>query len=517
MLFYAQVHHLDFDTSKHAGAVGILWMVAQQTSLRDITVVASGSLSGIDVGYSGSFGYVGAPSSCGGGGTVNNITVLGGRFGVRVSASQWYLDSIRASGQTEAGVMVDEAWAVVMLDVQVKDAAVGLLTIGQDQNVVIVSSHFGPNLTNGTAIVPRFGPKANRQLLLSNVSATSDTKMLVDKVLPLPAGGNSKTWFLSGQVYQSGQPSNTLDPNQPGHLNASLPAVATEIPIRQRPRAAGSSPPANAKTCCGAKGDGTTDDTKALQTAIDTHATVFLPYGVYLLSDTLTLKPNTALVGEGMPFLVLKDGAPGFGDPAKPKPMVLAPSDGDAETVLADLALSTEHSKSNANLGAVLLSWGAGPRSSTFDLHMQLFAPVHTAMHITGKGGGIISNTWGWGADHNLVRLLYRSCRCDCRCCCSPARRSISTAAEGRAKSVLVPRFRRTAHAQYSNCSLILRLCLTCHRRRMFTWVPLWPPRPIGSEPFLGCGLTARGRPGYLGRSLSTTARSCTTSPARRR
>ena len=27
MLFYAQVHHLDFDTGKHAGAVGILWMV----------------------------------------------------------------------------------------------------------------------------------------------------------------------------------------------------------------------------------------------------------------------------------------------------------------------------------------------------------------------------------------------------------------------------------------------------------------------------------------------------------
>ena len=102
-------------------------------------MAASGSLSGIDVGYSSSFGYVGSPSSCGGGGTVNNITVLGGRFGVRVSASQWYLDSIRASGQTEAGVLVDEAWAVVMLDIQVRDAPVALLTIGQDENIVLIS------------------------------------------------------------------------------------------------------------------------------------------------------------------------------------------------------------------------------------------------------------------------------------------------------------------------------------------------------------------------------------------
>eukprot|EP01051_Picozoa_sp_SAG22_P004881 SAG22_NODE_275_length_13171_cov_11.640606_1_plen_309_part_00 len=123
MLFYAQVHHLDFDTGGHAGAVGILWAVAQQTSLRDIRVAAAGSLSGLDVGYSGSFGYVfpgGGHQSCGGGGTVNNVTVVGGQYGVRVSASQWYLDQVRASGQTVAGMLIDEAWAVVLLDIQVR-------------------------------------------------------------------------------------------------------------------------------------------------------------------------------------------------------------------------------------------------------------------------------------------------------------------------------------------------------------------------------------------------------------
>jgi hypothetical protein len=160
----------------------------------------------------------------------------------------------------------------------------------------------------------------------------------------------------------------------------------------------------NARTCCGARGDGISDDTRSLQAAIDAHTTVFLPYGTYLLTDTLTLQANTALVGEGMAFLMLQDGAPGFGDVDHPKAMILAPSDAEAETVLADLALSTEHSKGNKNLGAVLLCWGAGPRSSTFDLHVQLFAPVHTAIHITGKGGGVVSNTWGWGGDHNLVR-----------------------------------------------------------------------------------------------------------------
>ena len=184
MLFYAQVHHLDFDTGQHAGAVGILWAVAQQTSLRDIHVTATGSLSGLDVGYSDSFRYdipQGGHQSCGGGGTVNNVTVVGGNFGVRVSASQWYLDSVRASGQTEAGMLIDEAWAVVLLDIQVSHAPVGILTIGQAENIEIISSHFGPGLANGTAILPQAGERAG-QILLSNVSATSDTKMLVDKV-----------------------------------------------------------------------------------------------------------------------------------------------------------------------------------------------------------------------------------------------------------------------------------------------------------------------------------------------
>lgn len=140
MLFYAQVHHVDLDTSRHAGAVGILWAVAQQTSLRDIHVEATGSVSGLDVGYSSSFGYVfpHGHQSCGGGGTVNNVTVVAGQFGVRVSASQWYLDQVRTSGQTKAGVLVDEAWAIVLLDIQVSMAPVAIQTIGQGENLSLI-------------------------------------------------------------------------------------------------------------------------------------------------------------------------------------------------------------------------------------------------------------------------------------------------------------------------------------------------------------------------------------------
>jgi len=50
----------------------------------------------------------------------------------------------------------------------------------------------------------------------------------------------------------------------------------------------------------GATGDGKTDDTKAIQRALDAagevRGTVFVPRGVYLCAD-LKMRPNTALMG----------------------------------------------------------------------------------------------------------------------------------------------------------------------------------------------------------------------------
>lgn len=96
----------------------------------------------------------------------------------------------------------------------------------------------------------------------------------------------------------------------------------------------------------GAKGDGITDDTAAIQKALSAglnrHAIVYLPAGTYLVSDTLKWRDprnpsnggwgrflSIQGQGRGHTTIRLADRAPGFGDPASPKPVVMTASGDD--------------------------------------------------------------------------------------------------------------------------------------------------------------------------------------------
>ena len=80
----------------------------------------------------------------------------------------------------------------------------------------------------------------------------------------------------------------------------------------------------------GAKGDGQTDDTAALQNAIANHRAIYLPSGFYLVRDTLKLQPDTILVGlhPGATQIILPDHTPAFAGTGAPKALLDAPKGG---------------------------------------------------------------------------------------------------------------------------------------------------------------------------------------------
>jgi hypothetical protein len=86
---------------------------------------------------------------------------------------------------------------------------------------------------------------------------------------------------------------------------------------------------ADARRDCDARGDKKTDDTAALQACLSKHKRVFLPPGLYRISDTLQLQPGGALVGMNNAASMLLVATKGFpkATAASPQPMIRTADD----------------------------------------------------------------------------------------------------------------------------------------------------------------------------------------------
>eukprot|EP01079_Euglenida_sp_SAG-EU17-18_P003639 gene3639-4071_t len=393
MLFYVEVHNINITLgSGNPGAVGILWAVAQQTSLRNITIHAGDAAVGLDVGLG--CGYAAKGGGCvtpGGGGTVEDIVVHGGRVSMRAGASQWFLRNIRLTGASEVGLqMTKQSWSFVFLGLDVSECPVGL-QYAQGENLALLDSSFtdvstrrrctewgiaahahapeerkriatAAGISNGTAIVTEGAPG----LLLDRVAFTG-VPWAVNKALP--CGGMVRAW-RQGRAYSAGSllPS-ASGPVDPVRLDTALPSW---------PRSVAPTPVWNVYSS-GAKGDGVSDDTDALRNALNLghphgpsaalplHVPplkhlILLPLvsldppaaGTYIVRGTLTVPGSTHLIGEGLTVIALADDAPGFSSCATPLPMMEAAGPG---VVLMDLTLTS--GRGNC---AILLE-GFGPPS----------------------------------------------------------------------------------------------------------------------------------------------------------
>ena len=114
----------------------------------------------------------------------------------------------------------------------------------------------------------------------------------------------------------------------------------------------------------GVKGDGRTDDTAALQDAINSHRVLYLPGGHYVVRDTLALKTDTVLIGlhPTLTQIDLMDETPGYQGVGAPKAVILAPSGG--ENIVSGIGVFA----GGINPRAVAILWKAGEQSLMDDV-----------------------------------------------------------------------------------------------------------------------------------------------------
>lgn len=180
----------------------------------------------------------------------------------------------------------------------------------------------------------------------------------------------------------------------------------------------------------GAKGDGVTDDTLAIQNIFNNATSdqiIYFDHGAYVITNTVTVPPNIRITGEIWPLIMASGAA--FSDLTKPKPVFqvgLPGSSGSME--ISELVFETI----GPLPGAIMMEWNIAETSQgscgMWDVHFRIGGSAGTQlqqdtcqanvtgsfefrpqcagafllMHITQQASAYLENCWFWVADHEL-------------------------------------------------------------------------------------------------------------------
>ena len=157
----------------------------------------------------------------------------------------------------------------------------------------------------------------------------------------------------------------------------------------------------------GVVGDGKTDDTAAIRKAIEQHRVLYFPSGQYLVTDTLALKPDTAIIGlhPTATQFVLPDNTPAFQGVGAPHAVIDSPPGGT--NVLSGIGVATNAINPRAvgilwRAGAAsliddvrLMGPGAGNNTRTADADLRKrWDGQYPSLWVTQGGGGTFADIW---------------------------------------------------------------------------------------------------------------------------
>ena len=402
--FYSAMSNIDFEIGAgNAAAVGIRFHVAQHGYLAHMDFHTGSGLAALhDVGNIG-----------------QDLHFFGGRYGIltRKPSAAWQYTLIDSTfeGQREAAIRENEAQltvvhcefknvpAAIVIDehysdqLWVKDSRFenisGAAITISNENSRMTQINVESSTCGGVPVFAKFR-ESGRQL--AGAGATYEVKTLSHglTLAGLSAIGEIKTTYDVA-------PLQSLPPHGPDAIGG-VPPMGTWVNVRS----------------LGLKGDGVTDDTAALQKAIAEHKVLYLPIGNYVVRDTITLRPDTVLIGlhPNLTQIDLLDSTPGFQGPGAPKALLLAPKGG--RNMVTGIGLYT----GGINSRAVAALWMAGKDSQMDDVRFlgghgtngpngkrenpyngnlsgdpdprRQWDSQYPSLWITQGGGGTFSNLW---------------------------------------------------------------------------------------------------------------------------
>lgn len=382
----------------------------------------------------------------GSGGAMNDLEFTGGSLGAYVGNQQFTVHNLHFSGQSTRALEIHWDWGWTWKDVHIENTPIGVIFAGPDPNVlgsaIFIDSSFN-NVETGFRLTAPGGSYGRTTLNLFNLDISGvGATVKYDSGRTLLDGGSQKikAWGL-GKRYdtRNGEASGVW---QDGTHYTEFPTVLPELTdgsgkffVRSKPQYESLSADqfVNLKSAYGAKGDGSSDDTQALNRALHETAVggriLWIPAGVYLVQDTVLFPPGARVVGQS--WSQIMGAGPKFSDANKPVPVVKVGNEGDSGMVeIQDLLFTVK----GATAGAILVEWNIHedhPGSAAmWDSHIRVGGAAGTGLqasdcpkltgnlnpkcmaasmlvHITSKASAYFENNWFWVADHVSFSLLF--------------------------------------------------------------------------------------------------------------
>ena len=350
--FYSALSNIDFRIGDgNAGAVAVRFRVAQHGYLRHVDFHIGSGLAGV---YQA-------------GNEFEDLRFFGGRYGIisEKTSPAWQFTLLDSTfdGQRDAAIREHEA-SLTLVNVDIRNTPVGV-EINRGYGDWLWGKDVRFENVSRAALVVSNENNVYTQVGMENASARNVPTFVRFRDSGKTLAGKGRDYLVKEFNYglfikQMGEPGQFST----NYKTAALPASAA--PTRALRALPASNDWANVLDF-GAKGDGSTDDTAALQKAIDSKRTVYLPLGFYVVNDTIRMKPDTVLIAlhPGLTQLVIPNGSPQYQGIGSPKALLESARGGDG--IVSGLGLAT----GEVNNRAVALLWRAGEQSLVDDVRIQ--------------------------------------------------------------------------------------------------------------------------------------------------
>jgi glucan 1,3-beta-glucosidase len=431
--FYRQIRNFVIDIKDTKAAAGIHWQVSQATSLQNIRFEMATGEAGAN--------QKGIFQDNGSGGFMSDLVFNGGAIGAFLGSQQFTTRNMTFNNCGTA-IFMNWNWLWTLKSIFINDCKVGLDMANSPANQTVGSVLLlDSKLTNtpigvNTSFTQDSVPHTGGTLIIDNVDFEGcDTAVQSSTGEPLLAGKKKVATWAQGNAMAAGdaaagrvqgdvngaptKPQSLLGEN--GWFERSKPQyenvdVANFVSLKG----------------LGAVGDGKTDDTAAIQAAIDglkEGQVLHADHGAYLITKTIEIpaEKNVKIVGEIYTMFFITGEFFGNMDDPKPGFRVGKTSGDKGSFEMSDAIISTQ----GPAPGGILMEWNIAAeagKAGLWDVHFRVGGFAGTKLqssnckknptaqhqpnpecigsfmqlHITKSSSGYFENVWLWTADHEL-------------------------------------------------------------------------------------------------------------------